>query len=166
MEGFCELIAFKLMSRYADALELRTIRENAYTRGQLQVFLALDDVHGFHRILEWMKKGLDPQVEMADLDRVKNIRIPAPPPVTRIQALPAAVPVKMPDRLVLKGISGGATRRFALINDQTFAPLDERRVRVGATHVTVKCWEISAEAVSVSIEGGEERITLRLDESR
>jgi hypothetical protein len=104
-------------------------------------------------------------VDISDLDRVKNIHVPAPPPVTRIQALPQAVPVKMPDRLVLKGISGGATRRFALINDQTFAPLDERRVRVGATHVTVKCWEITEEAVSVSIEGGEEQITLRFDES-
>lgn len=67
-------------------------------------------------------------------------------------------------QLALKGISGPANRRFALINNQTLAAGELASVRVPSGLVKVRCWEIHDNSVVVSIEGNPERKELRLKE--
>ena len=62
-------------------------------------------------------------------------------------------PARAPDTLLLKGISGAATRRLALINNQTFAPGETASVHVGAASKKVKCVEIREKSVVISVEG-------------
>lgn len=53
----------------------------------------------------------------------------------------------------LSGVSGPASARLAIINDQTFAAGDTNVLKVSGTRVTVHCLEIRAESVLVQIEG-------------
>ncbi len=66
---------------------------------------------------------------------------------------PPSVPTRVPDTLVLKGISGAAVHRFALINDATLAKNEEGKVRVGSTNVVVRCLDIRAASVVIQIKG-------------
>lgn len=65
-------------------------------------------------------------------------------------------------QLSLKGISGPANRRFALINNQPLAAGEEGYVRVPGGQVKVRCWEIREDSVVVSVEGDAEKKELRL----
>lgn len=67
-------------------------------------------------------------------------------------------------QLALKGISGPANRRFALINNQTLATGETAVVRIGNGQVKVHCWEIREDSVIVSVEGNPEKRELRLRE--
>jgi hypothetical protein len=55
--------------------------------------------------------------------------------------------------IVLKGISGPADRRFAVINNQTLGRGETGRITIGQKTVTVKCLEIKERSVVVQIEG-------------
>lgn len=68
-------------------------------------------------------------------------------------------------QLSLKGISGPSNRRFALINNKTFAVGETASVRIAGGHVNVHCWEITDNSVVVSVEGDPERKELRLREN-
>ena len=57
------------------------------------------------------------------------------------------------DKIILKGISGAAGRRLAMINNQTFAKGDELEVKAGQKKVHVKCLEIKEKSVVLLIEG-------------
>ena len=57
---------------------------------------------------------------------------------------------------MLKGLSGPANRRFALINDQTFGRMEVGKVRVAQTNLTVKCLEIRTNSVLIQAEGSAE----------
>lgn len=78
--------------------------------------------------------------------------------------VPAPIPVV---QLVLQGISGSATRKFALINDQTFRIGEENEVKTAATGVVkVKCLEIREDSVVITIGNEGERKELRLKQGR
>jgi hypothetical protein len=62
----------------------------------------------------------------------------------------------------LKGISGKANSRFALINNQTIGIGESANVRLGDSTVKVKCLEIHADYVVVSVHGGDNRRELRM----
>jgi protein disulfide-isomerase len=75
-------------------------------------------------------------------------------------AKPAAAPATAatkPAELRLKGISGTASHRFALINSQTVTVGEEFRIKLagGVTHV--RCLEIKDKSVVVSLNGGPDR---------
>lgn len=72
------------------------------------------------------------------------------PPTAALQVPDAP---KAPDTLLLKGISGSASRRLALINNQTFADGETSSVHVGAASKKVKCIEIREKSVVISVEG-------------
>lgn len=67
-------------------------------------------------------------------------------------------------QLFLKGISGPANRRFALINNQPLAAGEDAYVRISGGQVKVHCWEIREDSVVISVEGDPERKELRLRE--
>lgn len=63
--------------------------------------------------------------------------------------------------LELKGISGAGAKRFALINNQTFAEGEDGDVTVGRTKVHVLCIRIRDESVTVEVEGDRRELKLR-----
>ena len=64
--------------------------------------------------------------------------------------------------LVLKGISGTAKRRSAIINDHTFMVGDESEVATSNGRVRIRCYEIRVDVVIVSVGANPERMELRL----
>jgi thioredoxin-related protein len=64
-----------------------------------------------------------------------------------------AAPPKRYDELKLTGLSGSASRRLAIINNQTFAPGETARVKLKDAEVKVLCKEIRAKSVVVQLDG-------------
>jgi hypothetical protein len=162
VEGFCELVAYKLMAERGEEIEKRIILANAYTRGQVNAFVQAEGEHHFHRIVKWVKTGQDEVLPRTNSTRVLALRrqepavLPWPPP--------SAAPTRVPDRLMLKGLSGNATRRFALINDCTLTQGEEGRVRVGNSSLLVRCVEVRVRSVMLRLEGASSLTELVLGE--
>ena len=86
-----------------------------------------------------------------------------PKSTRRTEKVAPGQPVLAPiTQLSLKGISGPANRRFALINNQTIGVGETASVRVGLGLVKVRCWEINESSVVISMEGNPEKKELRL----
>jgi hypothetical protein len=65
--------------------------------------------------------------------------------------------------LALKGISGASNRRFAIINDRTFAVNDESEVIIpGGGRIRIRCVEIRDNIAVVTIGRTGDRIELKL----
>ena len=163
-EGFCELIAWKLMEQLGETAEQTRMEKNLYTHGQLQALRAADEAHRFYRVVDWMLDGVDGWLEAGKLDRVFVLRDDAKSAgsaATASATQPAALraePPPAPDKLILRGLLGTAkTGRVALINDGMFKVNESARVRLGASNVVVRCLEIRAEAVVVQVEGAAEK---------
>lgn len=56
-------------------------------------------------------------------------------------------------KIKLAGISGTATNRFAVINDQTFQAGDQSIIKIGEKRVSIHCLEIKEASAVISIEG-------------
>ena len=151
-EGFCELIAYKVMTRRRDEQQKKLILDNAYTRGQVNAFVEAEEQHHFHRIVKWVQTGVDDALFQTNRAQVLTLR-PDEEPAAFVWPPPEAVRTKVPDTLTLKGISGSPSRRFALINDATLTKNEEAKVRVGSTNVLVRCLDIRAASVVIQIKG-------------
>lgn len=160
-EGFCEWLAYKIMELRNDSNEMKVISSNLYTRGQIAAFQEADRQFGVYRVVEWMKDGIDPQIDVAQLDRVKFLqpKTAGTPLVWNIPAPAAARPI---ETLTLQGISGPPTRRLALINNCPLLVREEAKVPLGGSNVVVRVLEISDRAVVVSLNGNSERKELQL----
>lgn len=64
--------------------------------------------------------------------------------------------------LVLKGFSGAPSRRFAIINDHTFAAGEESEVLTAGGRIRIRCVEIRDNVAVVTIGSGGQKIELRL----
>jgi len=64
--------------------------------------------------------------------------------------------------LVLKGVSGSANHRLAIINDRTFAAGDEDEVLTAAGRIRLRCVEIHDADAVVEINGNPQKVDLRL----
>jgi hypothetical protein len=145
--------------------EMQVIRENSYTKGQILTLIEADSRYGFDAIVEWMKNGEDTKLDWAGLDRVRTLQGDAEKTETPFAALfyvPVTVPTPVPETLVLKGISGPARHRYVIINDATFRPLEQARVRVGLTNVTVRCLEIRDKSVLIQVNDSNDKQELFL----
>lgn len=164
VEGFCEMLAYKLMESHQEKYEMETLKSSDYTKGQILALLDAEERYGFNAILEWMKSGEDARLDANNLERVRAVRAGStqPTPVATLLAVPVVVPTAAPNSLVLKGISGTAQRPLALINDSTFEAQEKGKVRVGQTNVTVRCLEIRGNSVVVQLEGSNEKKELFL----
>lgn len=83
---------------------------------------------------------------------------PAPRPAPNPEEVWAGItsPPKRYDDLRLTGLSGPASRRLAIINNQTFAPGESARVKLKGGEVKLLCKEIRAKSVVVQLEGTSE----------
>jgi hypothetical protein len=66
------------------------------------------------------------------------------------------------DRLVLKGISGPTSGRYALVNDKILTRGEEANIRTSSGPVKVKCLEITDSSVVLKINDQEKTKELRL----
>src|SRR5437016_6145367 len=55
VEGFCELVAYKLMTQRDEAVEKKVILANGYTKGQIHILIQTEDSFQFYRLLDWFK---------------------------------------------------------------------------------------------------------------
>lgn len=166
LEAFCELIAYSLMDDHRATHQKKVIRENPYTRGQLDAFLAAESRHGFNAILDWIKSGETEKLDAADPDGVRATQaiegpaVPSPAPYY----LPNAPAPELPSRLALRNIAGTPPRRFAIINDKTFGRGDHARIQLAGTNVMVRCLEIGTNSVLIRFENSGARQELFLPE--
>ena len=68
-----------------------------------------------------------------------------------------------PDKLVLKGISWTVSHPLAIINNQSFAPGESGKVRVGTTNVNIRCLAVQANSARIQILPSGEELELSLN---
>ncbi len=172
LEAFCELVAYKYMESRQETFEMEAIKRNNYTHGKIDVLLEADANYGFNSVVDWIKSGTDPVLEVASLQRIRAVdgnyvSTTAPAPSALLTLPLAARPVvAAPTTLVLKGISGTGQHRFALINATTFEPMEKGRVRLGQTNVVVRCLEIHNDSVTIQVDGATEKKQLFLRDTQ
>jgi hypothetical protein len=170
IEGFCELVSFLLMQSENEQTQLAEIKKNAYTRGQILLFIEAEHRFGFNDIVDWMKYGTDSRLEAEDLSRVRNVELHPPRPSSPAPSLAAAQPAlpsvasakEEADSLVLKGVMWTKQHPLAMINDRTFEVQEQGTVRVGKTNVTLRCLAIRRDSVRIQIVGSGQEQELRL----
>jgi len=159
IEGFCELIAWLLMADQNDADHQARLLRNAYTRGQIDLFVAAEKRQGLNDILDWMRYGTDDKLSAADPLALRRVEMPSPARAAMVNLPSVQSPVPaVPEKLVLKAIFWDPKRPLALINDQTLGANELGRVRVGSTNLSVRCVNIQKTSVRIQIVStGEER---------
>jgi len=166
IEGFCELIGWKLMEKMDQTREMEFIKQNTYSRGQIDLFIEAEKTYGLYTVLQWLKFGMDERLNEEDLDRIRKVdwkrAQPAAARATAPEPPPTVGPTPVPDTLTLVGISGSGSRRLALINDRAFAANESGRVRVARTNASVHCLEIRSNSVLIELEGAPEKQELFL----
>src|SRR5207302_3733959 len=70
-EGFCELIAYLFMDSESEEDQKKMILRNAYTRGQIALFIEAEKQYGLNEVLDWMKFGVDALLHGDDLNRIR-----------------------------------------------------------------------------------------------
>lgn len=93
------------------------------------------------------QEGRDPFFPQSTLNK---------PVVVATPALPTAIA-----ELELKGISGGAGHRLAIINNRTFEVGEEGTVLSNVGRVRIICKEINADSVRVNVNGQDRILTMR-----
>ncbi len=162
VEGFCELVAYKLVEEINGEEEKKSILANNYTKDQIGAFIQADAEYGFYHLMQWVRFGVDNKLDPANLQRVRFLEPgPARPAGTPpVYAVPQSIP-PAPETLTLKGISGSGNRRFALINNQTFSVSETARVRMGTNVLNVTCLEIQDQSVIIEADGIRQELLLK-----
>ena len=131
VEGFCELIAYLLMDAEMENGQKEWIKLNAYTRGQIELFIEAEQLYGFNDVLKWIRYGTDDRLSGDELGRLRRVELPQPtaPPLRELAN--AANPHSVArETLTLKAIFWNQQQSLAIINDQTFGLQQQREVRL------------------------------------
>jgi hypothetical protein len=91
-------------------------------------------------------------------------RDPFFPQSTRLKPIVRHAPSSAPPPVIeleLKGISGTADRRLAIINNRTFGSGEEGEVASNAGRVRIVCADIKTDSVRVLVNGQERELHLR-----
>jgi hypothetical protein len=113
--------------------------------------------------VDWIQYGEDEELSASDPGRIRKVV------TARRTAAPASsfvayktAPVTVPTNLVLRAIFWDPTRPSAVINDRTFGPNEEGKVRLGTTNVNVRCLAIRKDGVRVRLLNSAEERELAL----
>lgn len=161
-EGFCELMAWKYVAAKDDRAELNRILDNTYTRGQVEALIAAEQRYQFYRVIDWIHRGVDSWLDNDKLERLLVLKEAAAEELPAVLWAQPAVLTRVPDTLVLRGVSGTGARRLAFVNDQTLEKNEQARVRVGGSNVLVRCLEIRERSVVLRLDGRSEPLELFL----
>ena len=163
IEGFCELLAWKIMNDRGEHFERDRLREDEYTHGQIDAFIQAESDYTFYRVMKWAIGGVDAKLSVTNTARLLALaEDPLGEPTTFAWPPPQVVARPAPDTLVLNGISGPAKRRLALINGATLGVNETVKVRVGASNVVVRCLQITDASVLLEYPGTTNRAELSL----
>jgi hypothetical protein len=166
-EGFCELIAWLLMDSLHEEEQKAKMLRNTYTRGQIDLFIAAEKSYGLNDILDWMRWGVNGRLKAADPGDIRNVEMPSAKQAAANNGFVfAATRERVPDKLVLKGISTARGQPLALINNQSLAPGESAKIRVGATNVLIQCLAIGQQSVRVRLVDSGKELELSLPASR
>jgi len=164
-EGFCELVAYLLMDSQSEEGQKKFIRQNHYTRGQVDLFLEAEKRYGFDQVLDWMKYGEGSQLEAGHVDQLRDVKMPAAGSVAGDPVVYRApgtnLPVSAPAVLKLDGILWG-NRPVAIVNGRSFLANDLNPVKVGGTNVIIRCLAIQKTSVRILNVGSGKEQELRL----
>lgn len=162
-EGFCEMMGYLYMDSKGEEQEKKRVLANAYTRGQVQLFIEAEQQYGFDEILDWMQYGVTGRLEEGHLDEIRDVKIPASGNTPRPAAFTtmASVPPPAPATLQLQGIMWGGMPS-AIINGQPFFAGDEFNVRVGQARVLIRCITIGKNTVHIKYAETGKELDLRL----
>lgn len=163
-EGFCELVGYLLMdSQHEEAQKTKMLR-NAYTRGQIDLFIDAERRLGFNDVVDWIQYGEDEELSASDPNRIRRLAAAPRPSTPAAAPLPVyrAAPVTAPSTLVLKAIFWDPVHPTAVVNDHTFGPNEQGKVKVGTTNVNVRCLSIRKDAVRIQLVDSAEEKELRL----
>jgi hypothetical protein len=143
-------MGYLLMDAMGEEGEKKRVLENAYTRGQVELFIAAEQQYGFDEILDWMQYGVTGRLEDGHLDEVRDIKMPVSGAVASFVAQRAvgSLPPSAPSSLQLQGIMWGSMPS-AIINGRSFFSGDESKVPVGSTTVTIQCLSITKTSVQI-----------------
>ena len=154
-EGFCEMDGYLYADSKGDEAEKKRVLANAYTRGQVKLFIEAEQQYGYEQILDWMKYGEDPILEEGHLEVVRDVKIPAGAvPAHAASARPqsssptAAVHASAPKAIELQGIMWGGMPS-AVINGHAFFVGDEWKVQVGPAKENIRCLAITQTKVKI-----------------
>jgi hypothetical protein len=136
----------------------RVILGNAYSRGQIQMFIEAEKRYGLDDVLEWMKHGVDAQLkDPAKVRDLETPRLERPAPATNA-AVYVYEPPPAPDTLILRSVSWIRNQPLAVINDRTLGVGESAKVRLGKTNVLVRCLAITNDSARIQLVGsGEEQ---------
>jgi hypothetical protein len=164
-EGFCEFIAYYLMDVEHEEDQKQIIRRNAYTHGQVDLFIEAEARFGLNEVVQWVRLGTDPELDADDLWKVKSRGSFVAPSWSTNLVVPVAAKdqPQQPDTLTLTGLLWSRERPVALINNIPFRPGQEGPVAVGKDHVGVRCVEIRTNSVLIKTDGSSDtqELTLR-----
>jgi len=146
-EGFCEMMGYLYVQSKGEDGEERRVMANAYTRGQVKLFVAAEQEYGFESILDWMRYGVDSELQDGHLDEVRDVQMPdgsapAAPSAGSSTYARGSLPPPEPATLQLQGIMWGSAPS-AIINGQSFFVWDEYKVRTGKTTENIRCLAIT-----------------------
>jgi Protein DA1 len=159
-EGFCEMMGYLTMDAMGEEGEKKRVLENAYTRGQVQLFIAAEQEYGFDEVLDWMQYGVTGHLEEGHLDEVRDIKMPTSTSqaVANIgaQTSVGSPPPHAPPDLQLQGIMWGSVPS-AIINGRSFFSGDEQKVPLGQSSVEIHCLSITKNAVQIrNVDSGKD----------
>jgi hypothetical protein len=77
VEGFCDWLAYQVIKNKSMPGEMKVLLESTYSQGQLQAFVAAEKEHSFYRVMQWVKSGIEPEVDTRHLERILQLREPA-----------------------------------------------------------------------------------------
>jgi hypothetical protein len=161
-EGFCELIAYLLMDSLHEGEQKKIILQNAYTRGQVDLFIAAEKRYGINDVLDWVRWGASSKLRAENLEDIRNVEMPRFGSVGTNTFIIAAKRATAPDRLLLKGISSTKDHPLALINDQTLAVGETAKVHVGTSNVIVRCIAVGNRSAKIQLVDSGRELELQL----
>jgi hypothetical protein len=158
VEAICELTAYKLMGQKKLPEMQKHILENPYTEGKIKTLIAVERDGGTDYVLNWVKNGT-----AETFDAEANLApIAAPAPAVQY----AAAPRVLPAGLKFSGLMVLGLEHLAVINGQSFAAGDEKRIKLKDKTVLVRCREIHDTSVVLEVNGRPDPVSLKLDEEK
>jgi hypothetical protein len=156
LEAICDLAAYKVMEAESLPAMQARILDSPYTNGKIKTLLEIEKQRGMPYVLDWVKNGTTSTLETTNT-------------VPTATALPSPVRVvspPLPEALKLNGLLVSGQSRRAIIGGVTFAPGEEKPVKLRQKTVTVRCREIHAADAVVEVKGEPGRLTLKLNEGK
>ena len=145
IEAICELTAYELMTQKKLPAMQKQILENPYTRGKINDLIAIEREGGTDYVLNWVKNGTAAAFDTA----ASRAPMPAAPPAAPLVLGPRV----LPQGLKFSGIMAIGKERLAVVNGESFAVGDEKKLKLRERSVLVRCREIHDGEIRVDVNG-------------